>query len=85
MLFGVLVSLFDVSVEPNYLVLGLMGFLLAIVAQFGDLWASIIKRQYGIKDFGNMFPGHGGVVDRFDSVLAIALLLLISAEIFPPL
>ena len=85
MLFGSLVSLFDVSVEPNYLVLGIMGFLLAIVAQFGDLWASIIKRQYGIKDDGNMFPGHGGAVDRFDSVLAITLLLLIFAEIFPPL
>ena len=82
-LFSFIVSLFDANVEPNYLILGLMGFLLAIVAQFGDLWASVIKRQYGIKDFGNMFPGHGGAVDRFDSVLAITLLLLISAELFP--
>ena len=45
------------------------GSLLGIV---GDLFASVIKRQCGIKDYGTIFPGHGGIMDRFDSVLFIA-------------
>ena len=49
--------------------LGGFGSLLGIV---GDLFASVIKRQCGIKDYGTIFPGHGGIMDRFDSVLFIA-------------
>lgn len=46
--------------------------LLALLSVVGDLSFSIIKRTYGIKDYGNLMPGHGGVLDRFDSVLFIA-------------
>ena len=49
--------------------LGGFGSLLGIA---GDLFASVIKRQCGIKDYGTIFPGHGGIMDRFDSVLFIA-------------
>ena len=50
----------------------LMGCLGAVVSQFGDLSASLIKRTMGIKDFGRLFPGHGGILDRFDSILLTA-------------
>ena len=44
----------------------------AVISQFGDLIASGIKRQHGIKDYGKLIPGHGGVLDRFDSVIFTA-------------
>ena len=44
----------------------------SIIAQIGDLFASSIKRYVGIKDYGNLIPGHGGVLDRFDSVILVA-------------
>lgn len=50
----------------------LIGILGSIMAQIGDLSASSIKRHIGIKDFGNIMPGHGGVLDRFDSILFAA-------------
>ncbi len=49
----------------------------SIFSQMGDLIASKFKRKYQIKDFGNIFPGHGGVLDRFDSILFIGLLFLV--------
>lgn len=69
------------SITPK-LYCGVICFAIAIVSQFGDLAASGIKRTYGIKDYGNLIPGHGGVLDRFDSVLFAApvmyLLLLLA-------
>jgi len=49
-----------------------LGLICSIAAQVGDLVASTIKRQYDIKDFGRILPGHGGVLDRFDSILFVA-------------
>lgn len=60
------------SFEVNYLYLVLMGIICGVLGIVGDLSASLIKRQFGIKDFGNIMPGHGGIMDRFDSVLFVA-------------
>jgi phosphatidate cytidylyltransferase len=61
--------------------------LASVFAQIGDLVASRLKRTYNIKDFGNILPGHGGLLDRFDSVLFVALFLtaifLLIYRLFP--
>jgi phosphatidate cytidylyltransferase len=57
---------------------------LSAVSQVGDLIASLIKREHGVKDYGNIFPGHGGVMDRFDSVLSITAILMVICILFPP-
>ncbi len=56
----------------NYILLFICGMLCALLGLVGDLSASLIKRQTGIKDYGNIMPGHGGVMDRFDSVIIVA-------------
>ena len=65
----------------SYLLAGVYGVIGAGAATFGDLMFSVIKRQTGIKDYGKLLPGHGGILDRFDSVTLVApvaeLLLLI--------
>ncbi len=83
-LYGFVVSLIEPSVEVNYIALAVFGFVLAIVSQIGDLVASLLKREHGIKDYGKLFPGHGGVMDRFDSIFAVSTILLILCLIFPP-
>jgi phosphatidate cytidylyltransferase len=71
LLFG-LVSQEVFSMEPNYLTLALLGLPISLISQFGDLTFSYIKREFGVKDYGNLFLGHGGVLDRFDSVIFAA-------------
>ncbi len=63
------------AIKANYGMLALSGLFISVVSQIGDLIMSLIKRKYGIKDYGWMFPGHGGILDRFDSVIAVTLIL----------
>lgn len=58
--------------DINILKVTLIGILLSLIGQIGDLTASSIKRYVGIKDFSDLIPGHGGMVDRMDSVIFIA-------------
>lgn len=80
-----LVMQFAFQLQVNYLLLALYGLLGSLVSQLGDLSFSYIKRQYGLKDFGNIFPGHGGVLDRFDSVIFCAPLIEILWRLLPAL
>ena len=71
-LFGYLFST-QVGQEVNLIVVcAVLGALGSVISQIGDLAASGIKRNYEIKDYGNLIPGHGGIMDRFDSVIVTA-------------
>ncbi len=72
---GITSFYYDFSISwYHFLVIGLM---CGIFSQFGDLSASLIKRNYDAKDFGHIMPGHGGILDRFDSILFTAPLIYI--------
>ena len=57
--------------------LGLVALPLSVISQFGDLAASVIKRRFGVKDYGKIFPGHGGVLDRFDSIIPVSVMTVL--------
>ena len=83
-IYGLALDLIIENMQVNYIYLFILGFILSIVSQLGDLVASLIKREYGVKDYGRIFPGHGGVMDRFDSLFAATSVLLILISVFPP-
>ena len=71
------------TVHISYLAAAFDGVFCAAIGIVGDLMASVIKRQRGIKDFGNIMPGHGGIMDRFDSFLFVAPTLYLILQVFP--
>ncbi len=83
-LYGFIIGAVSEKLSPNYLVLALAGALLSVVSQVGDLIASLIKREHGIKDYSNLLPGHGGIMDRFDSIMAVSVPLLVICLIWAP-
>jgi phosphatidate cytidylyltransferase len=66
---GVFGYFFANELLVHCLIIGALG---GVISQFGDLTASVFKRKMGIKDYGNLIPGHGGILDRVDSVLFTA-------------
>ncbi len=83
LLYGWIVSL-ATELVPNYLVLGICAPILSVVGQIGDLFASLVKRERGVKDYGKLLPGHGGIMDRFDSILTVAGATMVIALLFTP-
>lgn len=69
----------------NYFYLAIYGAFGSVISQIGDLSFSYIKREYGKKDFGKIFPGHGGILDRFDSVYFCAPLMEVFVLFIPAL
>ena len=60
------------NMQINYIMIGIISLILTVLGQIGDFSASCIKRYAQVKDFSNLLPGHGGVIDRFDSVIFAA-------------
>ena len=60
--------------KSNIFILILVTLLLSLIGQFGDLVFSSIKRHFKVKDFSNIMPGHGGILDRLDSIIFVLLL-----------
>ncbi len=69
----------------NYLYLVGLSLVLSVLGVLGDLSASLIKRECSVKDFGNILPGHGGVLDRFDSVLFAAPFAYMLFQLWSPI
>jgi len=69
------------TVAVCYWKVALVAFILSPLSVMGDLFASVVKRQVGAKDYGNIMPGHGGVMDRFDSLVFVAPLFFAALQI----
>ena len=82
-IYSVLIDKFT-DVDVNYVALVIFAIVLSFVGQAGDLLASVIKREHNVKDYGTLLPGHGGIMDRFDSVLAVSTVLLLGCIFVPP-
>ncbi len=82
LLYGFLVGKFT-SAVPNYIGIAVVSAVGSVLSQCGDLMMSLIKRKFEIKDYGKLFPGHGGVLDRFDSIICTAPFIYFLTEFVP--
>ena len=82
LIYAVILDVF-LKFDVSYGIAVVYGLLGGLLGELGDLCFSVIKRQTGIKDYGNLIPGHGGVLDRFDSILAVAPMVEALLAILP--
>ncbi|MCI8303668.1 MAG: phosphatidate cytidylyltransferase [Lawsonibacter sp.] len=82
LVYGLLVQRFA-GIDVEFPIMALYGLLGSIITEIGDLSFSLIKRQCGVKDYGTLLPGHGGMMDRFDSTTFAAPMLLLLVEVLP--
>lgn len=68
----------SLNVRLGYVLFAIIGVVASVLTIFGDLFASLIKRKVGIKDYGNIMPGHGGVMDRIDGMIFSSPLILVA-------
>ena len=80
-----LVMQYAFKFNVNYVNLLILGAISGVLSEIGDLAASMIKRQYAIKDYGHLLPGHGGIMDRLDSIIFIAPLVYYFVNYLPVL
>lgn len=71
--------------QVNIIILVVTALISAVLGVLGDLSASLLKRKCGVKDFGNLLPGHGGIMDRFDSVLFVSPFIYLVFKLFYPI
>ena len=83
LLYALILDLIAPQFRIRYGLAILYGLLGGATGIFGDLCFSIIKRQTGIKDYGNLIPGHGGILDRFDSLMTVAPLIEVFLVLMP--
>ncbi len=76
-LYGFVIQKYFDGISANLPALAAAGVIASVVSQLGDLVMSKLKRTYDIKDFGKILPGHGGILDRFDSIIAVSAFLMI--------
>ena len=81
-IYTIVLAIFLPNVKPNYIPLFISAIILSVVSQLGDLFMSLVKRRFGIKDFGKIMPGHGGILDRFDSITAVSIVIFIFYSVF---
>lgn len=79
-IYGYLIASFGVDISLYHY--SIIGFLGGVFGQCGDLVASSIKRYVGVKDYSNLIPGHGGILDRFDSILLVSVVVFYYVNIF---
>ena len=80
LLYGIAGLFCDLQLSMGKIVL--LGLLGSFMGQLGDLSFSVIKREFGVKDYGNLLPGHGGVLDRFDSVAFVTPVVWLAVSLF---
>ena len=76
LVYGACLAYFVDGLQVNYIGMAVSAAFIAVVSQLGDLVTSFIKREQGIKDYGRVLPGHGGIMDRFDSIIAVAPIIM---------